>query len=278
MRIISLGLGVQSTALYYMSSMGELPRCDYAVFADTGREKSKTLKYLEFLTEWQRLYNGIPIVVVRKRNLFTDLLNAENSTGQRFASIPAYVKTGGPTEGMLRRQCTSEYKIYQVDQAIRDLYGLKPRQRTPITEVWKGITLDEIERLSIPQETWKIHIYPFVGYKTTTTSTERIDYGKKMRRNDVVNWYNAHGLLIPGKSACVFCPYHSDAAWLEMKENEPEDWEAAVQVDRAIRDSMKKKINNPVYLHDSCIPLEEVQFSREPEGLWRGECSGNCHI
>jgi len=40
MKVISLGLGVQSTALYYMSSMGELPRADYAIFADTGGEKT----------------------------------------------------------------------------------------------------------------------------------------------------------------------------------------------------------------------------------------------
>lgn len=44
LKIISLGLGVQSTALYYMSSMGELPRCNYAIFVDTGKEKKKTIE------------------------------------------------------------------------------------------------------------------------------------------------------------------------------------------------------------------------------------------
>ena len=34
MKVISLGLGVQSTAVYMMSSLGRLPRADHAVFAD----------------------------------------------------------------------------------------------------------------------------------------------------------------------------------------------------------------------------------------------------
>lgn len=91
-RILSLGLGVQSTALYYMSSMGELPRVDYAIFADLGKEKKKTIQYLKYLQDWQQENNGIPIIVIRKKNLYKDLLNSENSTGQRFSSIPAFTK------------------------------------------------------------------------------------------------------------------------------------------------------------------------------------------
>ena len=34
MKIISLGLGIQSTAMYLMSSLGLINRADYAIFAD----------------------------------------------------------------------------------------------------------------------------------------------------------------------------------------------------------------------------------------------------
>lgn len=278
MKILSLGLGVQSTALYYMSSMGELPRVDHAIFSDTGKEKKKTLEYLDYLLEWQIHNDGIPITIVRIRNLYSDLLNSENSTGQRFASIPAFTKNEDGSIGMLRRQCTKEYKIYQVDKAIRDLYGFAPRKRLPITEVWKGITLDEINRMSIPQESWKIQIYPFIGYKTAIKITaEKIDWGIKMTRTDVINWYYKSKLPIPPKSSCTFCPYQSDAAWLNMKLNEPEDWESAIKVDKAIRNSTKKGINNPAYLHDSCTPLELIKFKENSDDLWKGECSGTCH-
>ena len=84
--ILSLGLGVQSTALYYKSAMGEIPRIDYAVFADTGREKSGTMRYLEFLLKWKDQNNGPEIIVKQDKNLFNDLINQRNSYGS-YASI-----------------------------------------------------------------------------------------------------------------------------------------------------------------------------------------------
>lgn len=121
MKIVSLGLGVQSTALYFMSSLGILPRVDHAIFVDLGREKAETIRYLKFLQRWQVENNGIPITVVRKKNLFRDLLNNTNSSGQRFSSIPAYTQNEDGSTGMMRRQCTNEYKIRQVDVAIREI-------------------------------------------------------------------------------------------------------------------------------------------------------------
>ncbi|OMP80023.1 hypothetical protein [[Flexibacter] sp. ATCC 35208] len=75
---------------------------------------------------------------------------------------------------MLRRQCTSEYKIAVVDKVIRSLYGLRPYQRRPLTSIWKGITTDEIDRMSQPTSSWKIHTYPFTGYAWSKNSYERL--------------------------------------------------------------------------------------------------------
>lgn len=276
LRIISLGLGVQSTALYYMSSMGLLPRVDYAIFVDTGKEKKKTIQYLKFLKGWQKENNGIPIIVVRKKNLYRDLLNSTNSTGQRFSSIPAFTKNEDGTIGMLRRQCTYEYKIEMVDRQIRELFNVK-QLTGKVVEVWKGISMDEIERLSIPSDKWKIHVYPFCGYTVTKSDTSKWGDFERMTRNDIVNWYNNNNLPIPPKSSCVFCPYQSDAAWYDMKVNEPSDFKAAVKVDKAIRDSTKKGIKSQAFLHDSCMPLDQIEFTPGLPDLWHGECSGGCH-
>lgn len=278
MKVISLGLGVQSTALYYMSSLGELPRADAAIFVDLGREKAKTYEYLEFLLKWQFEFGGIPVCIVRDKNLYMDLLDQQNSSKNRFSSIPAYTKNGDGSTGMLRRQCTHEYKIAQVDKYIRSLYGLQPRKRNIPAEVWKGISLDELERVSIPQEKWKTSVYPFCGYKTTARDTTRLDWGRLMTRNDIVNWYTERGLPVPPKSSCVFCPYTSEQAWMKMKHEEPEDFAAAVEVDRAIRDSSKKGVASPIFLHESCQPLDQVEFELAASDLWKGECSAECHI
>ncbi|MCK7559340.1 hypothetical protein MKQ70_31995 [Chitinophaga sedimenti] len=111
MTIISLGLGVQSVALYYMSSLGQLPRADYAIVADTGREKTATYAYLDKLMIWAKANNGIDIIVRSEKNLYADLLEGQNSGKKRFASIPAYTQNSDGSQGMLRRQCTNEYKI-----------------------------------------------------------------------------------------------------------------------------------------------------------------------
>lgn len=269
-------MGVQSTALYYMSSMGELERCDYAVFADTGKEKTATLKYMHELLKWQKNNNGIEIIVMRERNLYKDLLTTVNTKGKQFASIPAYTSDKNGNKGMIKRQCTFDYKIWQVDKAIRDIYGLKFKQKTPETEVWKGITLDEIERMAHPFQSWKIHVYPFIGFKVRKKDVEKYDT-KRMRRSDVMEWFNRNNLSIPEKSSCVFCPYQSDASWARLKNYFPKDFKAAIQVDKAIRNSTKKGINNQVFLHRSCKPLTQIHFAKDAPDLWNGECSGGCH-
>jgi hypothetical protein len=283
LNIISLGCGVQSTAMYYMSSMGILPRADYAIFADTGGERRATLKYLKVLQQWQKKNNGIPIIVVRKRNLHKDLLKGLNSKqAEYFASIPAFTKNADGTIGMLRRQCTGEYKIWQVDQAIRELYNLKPRQRNVPTIIWKGITLDEVERASLPakNEKWKTFYYPFLKIFTRVGShewdhTSGID---KMYRSHVIEWFKRMGLPCPPKSSCFFCPYMSDKAWAEMKKNDPEEFKLAVRIDKRIRNSTAEGINSPIYLHHSCVPLDEIDFEKNQSEINWGECSGNCHL
>lgn len=49
LRVLSLGAGVQSSTLALMSARGDLPRLDYAVFADTGWEPARVYAWLDWL-------------------------------------------------------------------------------------------------------------------------------------------------------------------------------------------------------------------------------------
>jgi len=247
LKIISLGLGVQSTAMYMMSSLGYIPRADHAIFADPGAELPMTYEILEVLKDWASLNNGIPIHVNEERNLYKDLLNQVNSTGQRFASIPAFSENGG----MVRRQCTKEYKIEPVIREIRKLYGLKPRKRMPMTEVWLGITMDEIERMKVSQLPRVTYHYPLIDMRMT--------------RGECISFFKDRSFPVPPKSSCVFCPYHSNKNWKELKEKLPDEFAKAVKIDEAIRDSSKKGLKEPIYLHRSCTPLERVDFGDQLE-------------
>ena len=247
MKIISLGLGIQSTAMYLMSSIGRIERADHAVFADPGAELPRTYEILELLQDWAELNDGIPIHTTNEKNLLKDILNQTNSTGQRFASIPAFSESGG----MLRRQCTSEYKIYPVIQKIRELHGLKPRKRMPMTEIWLGISLDEIQRCKTSMLPRVEYYYPLVE--------------ERMSRGDCIKVFERFNFPIPPKSSCVFCPYHSDRNWKELKNIYPEEWETCIEVDNAIRDSSKRGLRDKMYLHRSLIPLERIEFSDQQE-------------
>ena len=247
MKVISLGMGVQSTAMYMMSSKNIIERADHAVFADPGAELPRTYKILEYLQDWASLNNGIPIHVTNERNLLQDIVKAQNSRGVRLASIPAFTESGG----MIQRQCTGEYKIQPVIKKVRELHGLKPRQRMPKTEMWLGITLDEIQRMKESQLPRIDYVYPLID--------------QRMTRGDCLKIFDRFQFPIPPKSSCVFCPYHSDKNWKEIKEKLPEEWEKCVQIDNTIRDATKKGLDDKLYLHRSLVPLERIEFADQQE-------------
>lgn len=276
LRIIAEGLGVQTVTLYLLSSLGIIPRADYAIFADPGAEKDETYRYLEYLDKWRQDNNGIPLIhSIMRSTIKKDLLSGTNSTGQRFASIPAFTSNPDGTKGMLRRQCTFEYKISVVDKEIRKLYGLKKYERLKKTEIWMGITLDEIERAKSginPKEKWKLKIYPFLNI-----GGEFFD--KAWTRSDCRQWLIENNFPIPPKSACVFCPFQGDNQWVELKTSSPTDFDEAVYIDKAIRDSSKKGAANPIYLHGSCKPLDQVDFNEGQGNLFINGCEeGYCGL
>lgn len=260
LKIISLGLGVQSTTLYLMSCLNQVEKADYAIFADPGAEKPETYQHLRSLQSYSTNASGIPIIHSKRKNLFLDLTGAGVRKSGRFASIPAYANKG---KSQLRRQCTREYKTEVIDKEIRALYGLKPRQRYPETEVWIGFTVDEAMRMSDSREKWRIKKYPL------------IDLG--MSRNDCEKWLKDYGFAVPPKSSCVFCPYQNDERWKEIKATE--SFDIVKLVDSEIRNSTKKGIKEPIFLHDSCKPIDEVIFTLDRQvDLFNNICDGDCGI
>lgn len=282
MKFLSLGLGVQSTALYYMSSMGILPRFDYAIFSDPGREKKKTYAYLDYLLNWAAKNDGIEIIIRKDKNLYNDLISGTNSLAQRFASIPAFTDNLDGSVSILKRQCTGEYKIQVVYKAIREIYGLSSRKRIPETEIWQGITLDEIHRATLPFNKQLVYVYPFIGYKTTKKNKAQKldnDYKMLMDRNNVIHWYHKVGLPVPPRSACTFCPFQTNHEWENLKKDH-DDFLSALRVDQAIRNSSQRGVNQPIYLHRSLKPIDQVNFKKEQTGRMfdESECSGFCRV
>lgn len=271
--IISLGAGVQSSAMALMAACGELtPMPDCAIFADTGAEPKGVYDWLN----WLEKQLPFPVYRVSAGNLRDDLLSTEPG---RSASIPAFTEFRGNI-GMTRRQCTREYKVEPIQQAVRKLIGLKPGERGPKTVAvrqWIGISLDEMQRMKDSGKSYIENVWPLID--------------KRITRQHCLDWMAARGYPKPAKSACTFCPYHDDSMWRDMKLNDPESFASAVEVDRALRGPAevraKRAMDGAMYIHRSCKPLELVDFrSAEDIGqkrLWpdegfQAECEGMCGV
>lgn len=277
-QVLNLGAGVQSTTLYLMFMRGLVtPQIEAAIFADTQDEPEAVYAHLD----WLRSLGGPPILTRTVGCLGDDLVNGRNSTGQRFASIPAFTTPdGGESVGITRRQCSKEYKTEVIAKTIRrDVLGLKPRQRVPkaIRIVQNiGFSLDEGGRAMRLRDLFKKE------HKWATPRFPLIDL--HMTRSDCVWWLKKYANApheVP-RSSCVFCPYHTDEEWLRVKANE-NDWARAVKVDESLRANgsiINRDMRQTLYLHDSCRPLSEVEFKPEtrkqiPMSFYR-ECEGVC--
>jgi 3'-phosphoadenosine 5'-phosphosulfate sulfotransferase (PAPS reductase)/FAD synthetase len=125
LRILSLGAGVQSSTLALMIEHGEIPMVDAAIFADVKGEPKKVYEWLEYLKTKIKSY---PIHVVTYRDLKQDLLDIANGTG-KVIPIPFFTIDDKGKKGMMRRQCTADYKIKPVTSKIRELLGLKKGEK-----------------------------------------------------------------------------------------------------------------------------------------------------
>ena len=260
---ISLGAGVQSSVMLLLADRGELlPRPEGAIFADTQWEPRKVYTHLD----WLEQEVSIPVYRVTAGDIRANSLAGVSASGHRnkdgggFISLPLFTPDGG----LGRRTCTNEYKLRPIEKKVRRLCGVQYRQRFPVNETvaiqWLGITVDEASRMKASRIKWQRFRYPL------------IDLG--WRRGKCRAWFAQHypGRPLP-RSACVACPFRSNAEWREIRED-PDLWREAVEYDRSVRNVSPM----PNYVHVQRVPLDEVDLSIEQGDLWDNECEGMCGV
>lgn len=257
---VLLGAGVQSSTIVEMIVLGELEKPEAVIFADTGNEPPWVYEQVAYLRKRLEGIN-IPLVLVENGHIIDDLRLAL----KRFASMPLYTLSRKGKKGMLRRQCTNEYKIVPADNYVKnwmienehgkwskpDKNGRIRRLIHPRKAVryWYGITTEESFRMA-KSHSWRLNHYPLIE--------------KKMSRTDCVKWLTEHSLPIPKKSSCIVCPYHGDEFWFMLYKDEPDVFEFACKFDDSLRDPDSdyyfQRSRDSVYLHKSCKPLREIDF------------------
>lgn len=250
LRVLSLGWGVQSFTLAAMSALGELPKLDMAIHADTTWEREATYAFAEEYTPWLEAH-GIPVYSACSMSA-----RAIERPGNTLNLIPAFFE-GNKGTVPVSRQCTSRWKIGVVHELIKQELKARGLKRTPgVVEQWLGISWDEASRASNSEVQYIENRHPLIEKAT------------RMKRSDCITWLTKHGLPLPKKSSCVHCPYHNQESWIEQKREYPEDWAQSVYYDKLLTatPTQIKGKRIKLYVHRATRPLSEVVYLPEESG------------
>ena len=253
-----------------MAERGEydLPKPDFAIFADTGWEPQDVYSHLD----WLEAQLSFEVIRVDNGNIRDNILQGRMPDGSRFLGIPAFLRNSDGSTGILHRQCTNHYKTKPIYEYLRNRLGLQPGKRAPSdlqVEMWLGISTDEAVRQKPDREEWVTKHYPL------------IDLG--FSRAQLLNWFKERypDRCLPS-SSCIGCPYHSDSLWKQLKETDSKSFHDAVFIDQALRNIplIKDTVKGEAFLHRSRVPLVEVDFTEASSyaDVMLEECEGLCGI
>jgi hypothetical protein len=264
--VLSLGAGVQSSTLALMAARGEVtPMPLAAIFADTQSEPTSVYTWLS----WLESQLPFPVHRVTAGNLAEDSLRPRRTTdGRRYTRtlLPVWSAGGHVSQ----RSCTRDYKIRPIRRKLRELIRPRRGERAIRVVQWIGISSDEASRMKPAPEPWIQTRWPLVELGMT--------------RRDCLSWMETNGYPRPPRSACVFCPFHSDAEWRRLKTDEPAEFAKAVGYERALQAAKGKTDNfeSVPYLHKSAVPLDGVDFRSDEErgqlNMFENECEGMCGV
>ena len=180
--VLSFGGGVNSTALLLHLLDTEQP-LDLVLFADTGGELPRTYEHVEEVQRWCDAH-GLRFVRVSNGSDANGWSLEENCLRRHELPSLAYGFKG----------CSVKWKRQPMDRHIRD-------NEPEAVAVWAsgglvnryiGIDAGEAHRKQLPPDNRYVYRYPLIE--------AGID------RDGCVALIKRHGLSVPGKSSCFFCP------------------------------------------------------------------------
>jgi len=247
-RVFSFGGGVQSHAVMVLQAQGKLARpYDAFVFANVGAdsENPATLDYLERYTKPFAEAHNITFLEVKKKG--RTIREEAMRDGIRSVVIPAYKGQGGNT----LRKCTTDWKIKQIDKAVKAL-GFTH------CEIGLGISTDEWHRARA-QDWHDRHTSKSGKTVTKLGFWRKLEYPlleMKISRAVSHQIIASAGLPTVPKSSCYFCPFRRPSEWIELKQTEPELFQRAIELEQALNN--KGIPGEPYHLHVFKKPLEQA--------------------
>ena len=278
--VVSWGGGVQSTTLSELCisrdprllevTAGVLP--DVFLFSDVGDEPAAVYAHIAKMRPRIEAA-GFEFRIVTKGEVLSEHVIERATSGRKNISMPPmYVKREKTPGNMpVRRSCTFDFKARVLDKAAKSFFGIRRvtkkwvRENDPVSH-WIGISTDETRRAKWSVDPWRIFWHPL------------LEMG--FSRTDCTDFLKSRGIVAP-RSACVYCPFHSDAEWRRVKAV-PADWAATIAFEKGVHAAWDATgtiagLRTKPYLHKSRQPIELVAFDGSDENEDE-ECSGNCGL
>jgi hypothetical protein len=240
--ILSYGGGTQTIAMCVLVAQGKLPKPDYIIAANTGREMPTTWEYADEIARPLLASVGLELHVAPHTLATRDLYS---SNGDLL--VPVYTETG-----KLPTFCSGEWKARVVGRYARSL-GIATAEMV----TWIGFAFDESKR--IKDTTGRR--FPLVDLMLTSEDCRHI--------------IQDAGFPLPYKSRCYMCPHQHNAEWREVRAN-LELWRQAIELDEELRENDER---GGVYLHASRKPLAVADIDAQDRNEPNRQCAfGLCFI
>ena len=240
--ILSYGGGTQTVAMCVLVAQGKLPRPDYVIAADTGREMPSTWEYADRYMRPLLASLGLELHIAGH-----ELATVDVWAGNGDLLVPAYTDTG-----KLPTFCSDKWKARVVRRYARQVLGTG----TDLT-MWIGFSLDEMKRVKGEEG----RRYPLIDLMLTKADCEAVIL--------------AAGLPLPRKSRCWMCPHQHNAEWREVRAD-AELWRQAIELDAELRDNDER---GGVFLHSQRVPLELADIDADDRKEPNRQCAfGLCFV
>jgi len=207
--VVAYGGGTNSVAML-CGFLERKIRPDLILFADTGGELPHTYNHIKLMSGKAKEWWGLEIEIVTKKYQGEFESLERNCLRKRMLPSLAYG----------RKACSMKHKIEPQQKRCRqfmDDHGVK--------EVTKAIGYDFAE-----------------GHRATDRTHSEIGRGRIERnwypliewqwdRNACIETIKRHDLPLPGKSSCFFCPSMKMAEILSLRQNYPEYFRRAIEIE-----------------------------------------------
>lgn len=256
MKILSLGAGVQSSALAFMIHKGIIDKIDFAVFADTKSEPDNVYEYLDYI----KSIVDFDIFIVSKGDLYNDTIN--NIQNNKWLDIPFFTLDNNK-KGQIRRTCTQKYKIAPIRKFIKSKMKDKNLKQA---EILIGISTDEIQRMKTSNVKYLVNKYPLIE--------------KRLSRYHCLQWLKDNNFKLPDRSACIMCPYHRNESFKSFMANKKYK-NLLLNLDENLKNNNYTKLDSQMFITDQRLRMNDINFEDENINqldLFSSDCEGMCGL